>query len=70
MKKERPKERIYPTRDIALVDQVDYVDTFYDRTRRYSYVDGPAPSSTRLSIRVVDVARVRENAIRFSTNDW
>ncbi len=43
LKKERIKKRIYPTRDIALADIADYIDTFYNRTRRHSHLGGVSP---------------------------
>lgn len=43
MKKERIKQRIYASRDIALADIADYIDTFYNRTRRHSHLGGVSP---------------------------
>jgi len=43
LKKERIKKRIYPTRDVALADIADYIDTFYNRTRRHSHLGGVSP---------------------------
>lgn len=43
LKKERIKKRIYPTREVALADIADYVETFYNRTRRNSYLGGVSP---------------------------
>ena len=40
MKKERIKRRIYPSREVALADMADYIDTFYNRSRRHSYLGG------------------------------
>jgi putative transposase len=43
LKKERIKKRIYPSRDVALADLTDYIDTFYNCTRRHSYLGGFSP---------------------------
>ncbi len=43
LKKERIKKRIYPSRDVALADIADYIDTFYNRTRLHSHLGGVSP---------------------------
>lgn len=43
LKKERIKKRIYPNRDVALADIADYIDSFYNRTRRHSQLGGVSP---------------------------
>ncbi len=43
LKKERIKKRIYACRDVALADIADYIDTFYNRTRRHSQLEGVSP---------------------------
>ncbi len=43
LKKERIKKRIYVNRDVATADISDYIDTFYNRTRRHSYLGGVSP---------------------------
>ncbi|MCA2992621.1 IS3 family transposase, partial [Gemmatimonas sp.] len=43
LKKERIKKRIYTRRDAALADIADYIDTFYNRTRRHSHLGGISP---------------------------
>ncbi len=43
LKKERIKKRIYPSRDVALADIGDCIDTFYNRTRRHSHLGGVSP---------------------------
>ena len=43
LKKERIKKRIYKTRELALVDVADYIDTFCNRSRRHSYLGGVSP---------------------------
>jgi len=44
LKKERIRKRIYPTRDDALADIADYIDTFDTRTRRHSDLGGVSPA--------------------------
>jgi len=43
LKKERIKKRIYPNRELALADIADYIDNFYNRTRRHSHLAGVSP---------------------------
>ena len=43
LKKERIKKRIYKNREIALADVSDYIESFYNRTRRHSHVGGVSP---------------------------
>ncbi len=43
LKKERIKKRIYPNRELALADLADYIDIFYNRTRRHSHLAGVSP---------------------------
>ena len=43
LKKERIKKQIYKTRELALHDVADYIDRFYNRTRRHSHLDGVSP---------------------------
>jgi putative transposase len=45
LKKERIKKRIYKTRDIARAEIHDYIETFYNRTRRHSYLSGVSPEA-------------------------
>jgi putative transposase len=47
LKKERIKKRIYPTRDVALADIADYIDTFCNRPRRHSHLGGVRESLIR-----------------------
>ena len=44
LKKERIKKRIYKNRDEATADISDYIDTFYNQTRRHSHLGGVSPS--------------------------
>ena len=43
LKKERVKKQIYKTRALAEADIADYIDTFYNRLRRHSYLGGVSP---------------------------
>ncbi len=43
LKKERIKKRIYKTRDLARADIFDYIEMFYNKTRRHTYLGGISP---------------------------
>lgn len=43
LKKERIKKQIYKTRELAVADIADYIDTFYNRSRRHSQLGGVSP---------------------------
>ena len=43
LKKERIKKQIYKNRELAIADLADYIDTFYNRTRRHSHLGGLSP---------------------------
>ncbi len=43
LKKERIKKHIYKNRELALADLSDYIETFYNRTRRHSHLGGISP---------------------------
>jgi putative transposase len=43
LKKERVKKQIYKNRDLALTDIADYIDRFYNRSRRHSHLGGMSP---------------------------
>ena len=43
LKKERIKKQIYKTRELAMNDVSDYIDTFYNRTRRHSHLGVVSP---------------------------
>jgi putative transposase len=45
LKKERIKRRIYKTRDLAKADVFDYIEAFYNRTRRHSHLGGVSPDA-------------------------
>jgi putative transposase len=42
LKKERLKKQIYKNRELASTDVADYIDTFYNRTRRHAHLGGVA----------------------------
>ena len=43
LKKGRIKKQIYKNRALALADVTDYIDAFYNPTRRHSHLDGLSP---------------------------
>jgi putative transposase len=43
LKKERIKKRIYKNRDIAHAEISEYIESFYNRTRRHSHLGGVSP---------------------------
>jgi putative transposase len=45
LKKERTQKRIYKTRALARADVFDYIETFYNRTRRHSHLGGISPEA-------------------------
>ena len=45
LKKERIKKRIYKSRDIANAEIYDYIEMFYNRTRRHSHLSGVSPEA-------------------------
>lgn len=45
LKKERIKKRIYTTREIARAEIDDYIEKFYNRTRRHSHLSGVSPEA-------------------------
>tara|TARA_R110001606_G_scaffold389306_1_gene555332 strand:+ start:389 stop:1243 length:855 start_codon:yes stop_codon:yes gene_type:complete len=45
LKKERIKKRIYKTRDLARADIFDYIEMFYNPTRRHSHLGGVSPEA-------------------------
>lgn len=49
LKKERIKKRIYKTRDLARADVFDYIESFYNRTRRHSHLGGVSPEAFELA---------------------
>jgi len=45
LKKERIRKRVYKTRDLARADVFDYIEVFYNRTRRHSHLGGISPEA-------------------------
>jgi putative transposase len=45
LKKERIKKRNYTTRDMANAEIYDYIEMFYNRTRRHSHLSGVSPDA-------------------------
>lgn len=45
LKKERIKKRIYKTREMARADIFDYIEMFYNPTRRHSHLNGMSPEA-------------------------
>ncbi|MDF3983950.1 IS3 family transposase, partial [Luteibacter sp. PPL554] len=45
LKKERIRKRVYKTRDLARSDVFDYIEVFYNRTRRHSHLGGISPEA-------------------------
>ena len=43
LKKERIEKHIYKNPELALNDVADYIDRFYNRTRRHSHLGGVSP---------------------------
>ena len=45
LKKERVKKHIYRTRAFAMTDMTNYIDAFYNSTRRHSHLGGLSPEA-------------------------
>ncbi|SDI16035.1 putative transposase [Pseudomonas benzenivorans] len=45
LKKERIRKRIYKTLDLARADAFDYIEVFYNRTRRHRHLGGVNPEA-------------------------
>ena len=43
LKKERVRRKIYPTREDARADVFDYIEVFYNRSRRHSHIGDVSP---------------------------
>jgi putative transposase len=43
LKKERIKKHIYKNRELAIADIADYIDTFYNQSRRHGHLGGVSP---------------------------
>jgi putative transposase len=51
LKKERIKKHIYKNRELALNDVADYIDRFYNRTRRHSHLGGVSPEQFEAALK-------------------
>ena len=49
LKKERIRKRIYKTREMARAEVFDYIEVFYNRSRRHSYSGGVSPEAFELA---------------------
>ena len=45
LKKERISKRVYKTRDLARADVFDYIEVFYNKTRRHSHLGDVGPEA-------------------------
>jgi putative transposase len=45
LKKERIRKQVYRTRDLAKADVFEYIEMFYNRTRRHSHLGGVSPET-------------------------
>jgi len=45
LKKERIRKRIHKTQDLARADVFDYIEVFYNRSRRHSDLGGVSPEA-------------------------
>ncbi len=64
LNKERIGKRIYKTRDIAQADIFDYIEVFYNRTRRHSHLGGvssEALNAPQFEVRVCIPRRRKSN---------
>ncbi len=43
LKKEKIKKQVYRNRELAIVEVANYIDAFYNRTRRHSHLGGVSP---------------------------
>jgi putative transposase len=50
LKKERIKKHIYKTRALAVEDISDYIDVFYNRTRRHTHLGGVSPEEFEATV--------------------
>jgi putative transposase len=49
LKKERVKKWIYKNRELAIADVSDYINSFYNRTRRHAHLGGVSPEAFETS---------------------
>ena len=45
LKKEGIEKRIYKTRDLAKADIYEYIESFYNATRRHAHIGGVSPDA-------------------------
>jgi putative transposase len=50
LKKERIKKHIYKTRALAVEDISDYIDAFYNQTRRHTHLGGVSPEEFEATV--------------------
>jgi len=63
LKKERIKKQIYKNRELAVADLAHYIDSFYNSTRRHSYLGGVSPEQFEAayeSLRIAQDSRRRD----------
>lgn len=51
LKKERVKKRIYNTREMAIIDISEYIESFYNPKRRHSHIGGVSPDDFEAAAR-------------------
>jgi len=61
LKKEGIKKRIYKTRDLARADIFDYIEMYYNHTRRKSYLGGVSPNEARACLRYRGKSNLRKS---------
>jgi putative transposase len=49
LKKERIRKEVYRTRDLAKADVFEYIEMFYNRTRRHSHLGGVSPEAFEIA---------------------
>ncbi len=49
LKKERIRKKVYRTHSLARADVFDYVEMFYNRTRRHSHLGGVSPEAFEIA---------------------
>jgi putative transposase len=51
LKKERIKKRIYKNRELANADLSDYIESFYNRSRRHKHLGGMSPEEFEAAVK-------------------
>ena len=49
LKKERIRKQVYRTRELAKADIFEYIEMFYNRTRRHSHLGGVSPEAFEIA---------------------